>query len=69
MIILNKSGNCSLGGKKEKRNACRFLVRKREGKEPLRKPCSRWENIKLSKHRMALTGFIWFRIVAFCGLL
>jgi hypothetical protein len=32
---------------REKRNICRFLVAKREGKRPLRRSRGRWENKKI----------------------
>ena len=34
---------------REKRNICRFLVGKREGKRPLRRSRGRWEDKKLSR--------------------
>ena len=51
------------------RGVYRVLVRKPEGKRPLGRPRSRWEdNIKMDLQEMvwgAWTGFIWLRIRAF----
>jgi hypothetical protein len=45
---------------KEKRNACRLLVRKPEGKRPLGKPRHRWMyNIRMDLGEMAWTGVDW----------
>jgi hypothetical protein len=52
----------------EKRNACRILVGKSDGKRPLRRPRCRWvHNIKIDLReikwdRMVWIGLIWLRI-------
>jgi hypothetical protein len=55
---------CSKNG--EKRNSCRALVGKPEGKRPLGRPRSRWvDNIKMDLRVIGWavwTGLIWFRI-------
>jgi hypothetical protein len=44
----------------EKRNACRLLVRKPEGKRPLEKPRRTWaENIKLYFVELELVEMDW----------
>jgi hypothetical protein len=61
---------CSTHG--EKRNACRILVGKPEGRRPLGRPRCRWvDNIKidLRKDGMVWTGSMWFRIGTSGGLL
>jgi hypothetical protein len=55
-----------------RRDACRILVGKSEGKRPLGRPGRRWENnIKwISRSGMgAWTGLIWLRIGTSGGLL
>jgi hypothetical protein len=42
----------------EKRNACRILVGKPEGKTPLRRPSRRWvDNIKTDLREIGWDGF------------
>jgi hypothetical protein len=56
----------------EKRNACRILVGKPEGKRPLRRPRRRWvDNIKMELRYddMVWIGLIWLRIGTSGGLL
>jgi hypothetical protein len=44
----------------EKRNACRILVGKPEGKRPLRRPRCRWvDNIKIDLRERAWDGMDW----------
>jgi hypothetical protein len=56
----------------EKRSACRDLVRKPEGKKPLGRHRSRWEdNITMNVQEVgwgAWTGFIWLRTGTAGGL-
>jgi hypothetical protein len=41
----------------EKRNACRILVGKPEGKRPMRKPRHRWiDNIKMDLREIGCSG-------------
>jgi hypothetical protein len=48
-------GTCSTNG--EKRNACRLLVGKPEGKKPLGRPRRMWvENIKMNLAEIGLYG-------------
>ena len=64
-ILKNEMGgaNSTYG---EKRGAYRVLVRRSEGKRPLRRPSCRWEdNITMDLLEMGLgtlTRLIWFRI-------
>jgi hypothetical protein len=57
----------------EKRNACRILVGKPEGKRPLGRPRRRWvDNIKMDLRVIGLgvwTGLIWLGIGTSGGLL
>jgi hypothetical protein len=56
----------------EKRNACRILVGKPDGKRPMGRPRRRWEdNIKidLRKNGMMWILLIWLRIGTSGGLL
>jgi hypothetical protein len=56
----------------EKRNACRILVGKSEGKRPLGRPRRRWvDNIKMDLREIGLDGmdWIWIRIGTSGGLL
>jgi hypothetical protein len=56
----------------EKRNACRILMGKPEGKKPLGRRRHRWvDNIKIDfrQDRMVWTGLIWLRIGTSGGLL
>jgi hypothetical protein len=57
----------------EKRNACRILAGKPEGKRPLGRPRRRWvDNIKVDLReigRMVWAGSIWLRIGTSGGLL
>jgi hypothetical protein len=47
----------------EKRNACRVLVGKPEGKKLLERPKRRREdNIKMDLREIGWTGFMWLRI-------
>jgi hypothetical protein len=50
----------------EKRNACRILVGKPEGKRPLGRPWRRWvDNIKMDLrdyNGLVWTGLTWIRI-------
>jgi hypothetical protein len=49
---------CSTNG--EKRNACRILVGKQEGKRPLGKPIRRWmNNIKIDIREIGWGGIDW----------
>jgi hypothetical protein len=49
---------CSTKG--EKRNACRILVGKPEGKRPLRRPRHRWvDNIKMDVRDIGWGGMEW----------
>ena len=50
---------------REKRNACRFLVRKREGKRPLRRCRRRWEDKKI----IALDSVDWIDLSEYCDRL
>jgi hypothetical protein len=44
----------------EKRNACRILVGKPEGKRPLRKPRRRWDdNIRMDLRKLGWGGMDW----------
>jgi hypothetical protein len=58
----------------EKRNACRILVRKPEGKRPLGRPRRGWVD-KIKTHLMldsmglVWIGFVWLRIGTGEGLL
>jgi hypothetical protein len=62
---------CSTIG--EKRNACRILVGKPEGKGPLGRPRRRWvDNIKMDLREVGwddMDGSIWLRIGTSGGLL
>jgi hypothetical protein len=52
---------CSTNG--DKRNACRILVGKPEGKRPLGRPdVGRWTILKWILDRMGWIGFIWLGI-------
>jgi hypothetical protein len=54
----------------EKRNACRILVGKPEGKRPLGRPRRRWvDNIKIDLREIRWDGLIWLRIGTSRGLL
>jgi hypothetical protein len=54
----------------EKRNACRILVGKPEGKRPLGRPRRRWvDNVKVDLREMGWIGLIWLRIGTSGGLL
>jgi hypothetical protein len=59
----------------EKRNACRILVGKPEGKRPLSRPRRRWvDNIKpdlieIGRDGVDWIGLIWLRIGTSGGLL
>ena len=58
----------------ERKGTYRILVRKPEGRRPLQRPRSRWEdNIKMIFESWmgggAWTGLIWLRIGTGCGLL
>jgi hypothetical protein len=47
----------------EKRNACRIMVGKPEGKRPLGRPRRRWEdNNEIDLREIGWTGLIWLRI-------
>jgi hypothetical protein len=49
---------CSTNG--EKRNACRILVGRPEGKKPLGRPRRRWvDNIKIDLEDIGLDGVDW----------
>jgi hypothetical protein len=51
-------GACSTNG--EKRNACRILVGKPEGKRPLGRPRRRWvDNIKIHIREIGWDGMDW----------
>jgi hypothetical protein len=44
----------------EKRNACRILMEKPEGKKPLRRPMRRWEdNIRMDLREIGWGGVDW----------
>jgi hypothetical protein len=66
-------GSCSTNG--EKRNACRILVGKPEGKAPLGRPIRRWmDNINMDLREIGRDGvdwigLIWLRIGTSGGLL
>jgi hypothetical protein len=50
-----------LAGMGEKRNACRILVGKPEGKRPLGRPRRRWvNNIKIDLREIGWDGMDWF---------
>jgi hypothetical protein len=50
----------------EKRNACRILVGKPEGKRPLGRPRRRWvDNIKMDLREIELDGIKYMRKSAF----
>jgi hypothetical protein len=52
---------CSTHG--EKRNTCRILVRKLEGKRPVGRPRSRWEDtIKMDLSEMEWGGMDWINL-------
>jgi hypothetical protein len=47
----------------EKRNVCRVLVGKPEGRRPLRKPRHRWEhNIKMDLRGIGWGGMDWINL-------
>jgi hypothetical protein len=47
----------------EKRNACRILVGKPEGKKPLGRPRSRWvDNIKIQLSEIGWDGVDWVNL-------
>jgi hypothetical protein len=47
----------------EKRNACRILVGKPEGKRPLGRSRRRWvDNIKTDLREIGLDGMCWIRL-------
>jgi hypothetical protein len=48
---------CSTNG--EKRNACRILAGKPEGKRPLGRPRRRWVNIKMDLKEIKRDGMNW----------
>jgi hypothetical protein len=51
-------GACSTNG--EKRNSCRILVGKPEGKRPLGRPRRRWvDNIKMDLREIEWDGLDW----------
>jgi hypothetical protein len=53
---------CSTNG--EKRNACRILVGKPEGRIPLGRPRCRWvDNIKMDLREIGLDGVDWIDLV------
>jgi hypothetical protein len=44
----------------EKRNACRILVEKPEGKRPFERPSCRWmDNIKMDLREIGWSGMYW----------
>jgi hypothetical protein len=43
----------------KKRNACRILAGKPEGKRPLGRPRHKWENIKMDLTDMGWCGMEW----------
>jgi hypothetical protein len=48
----------------EKRNGCRILVRKPEGKRPLGRPRCRWlDSIKMDLREMGWDGVDWINMV------
>jgi hypothetical protein len=50
----------------EKRNACRILVGKPEGKRPLGRPRRRWEdNIKMDLREIEWGGMDWTDLVQY----
>jgi hypothetical protein len=52
---------CSTNG--EKRNACRILVGRPEGKRPLRRPRRRWvDNIKIDLREIGWDGMDWIDV-------
>jgi hypothetical protein len=57
-------GTCSKNG--EKRNGCRLLAGKPEGRRPLGRPRRRWvDNIRMifeRKDGVLWTGLVWLRI-------
>jgi hypothetical protein len=56
----------------EKRNACRIMVGKPEGKRSLGRPRHRWDNIKIDLRERgwdSRTGSIWLRTGTSGGLL
>jgi hypothetical protein len=47
----------------EKRNACRILMGKPEGKRPLARPRSRWvDNIKINLREIGWDGMDWINL-------
>jgi hypothetical protein len=47
----------------EKRNACRLLVGKSEGKRPLGRPRRRWkDNIRMDLGEVMWAGLVWLKI-------
>jgi hypothetical protein len=54
----------------EKRNTCRILVGKPEGKRPIGRTRRRWvNNIKIDFREMVWTGSIWLTIGTSRGLM
>ena len=47
---------------REKRNICRFLIGKRDGKRPLRRTRGRWEDKILEFSVIALESMNWIRL-------
>jgi hypothetical protein len=48
----------------EKRNACRTLAGKPEGKRPLRRPRRRWvDNIKRNLREIGWDGVVWIGLI------
>jgi hypothetical protein len=48
---------------REKRNACRIMVRKKEGKRPLGRPRRRWvDNIKMDLRETGWDGVDWINV-------
>jgi hypothetical protein len=68
-LYIHNAGHC----RRDKKNAFKIMVGKPEGKRPLERLRSRWEdNVRMYLREMGWkvwTGFIWLRIGASDGLL
>jgi hypothetical protein len=60
IIIINRSRTLRSTGHWEKRNACKVLVGKLEGKRPLGRPRHGWENnTKMNLRKIGCGGIDW----------